>query len=129
LKAPEKVPNRDNSGLQSLDSISLTPILFDKASTVRDPNQGFLLTESLNLMTKSTRQVGARNATYKVVCTEMVNASACEFFNLIADPLEEYPLPKPDSCSNYTNGTRKPADVPWHYCRLTDVVATQSFLK
>lgn len=129
LKAPEKVPNRDNSGLQSVDSVSLAPILFDKAATVRDPNQGYLLTESLNLMTNSTRQVGARNATYKVVCTEKVNASACEFFNLIADPLEEYPLAKPDSCSNYTNGTWKPADVRWHYCRLTDVVATQSFLK
>jgi len=129
LKAPEKVPNRDNSGLQSVDSVSLAPILFDKAATVRDPNQGYLLTESLNLMTNSTRQVGARNATYKVVCTEKVNASACEFFNLITDPLEEYPLPKPDSCTNYTNGTWKPADVRWHYCRLTDVVATQSFLK
>ena len=129
LKAPEKVSTRDGKGLQSVDGVSLAPILFNKASSVRDPNQGFILTESLNLMTNSTRQVGARNATYKVVCTEKVDTRACEFFNLTADPLEEYPLAKPDTCSNYSNGTWKPADSRWHYCRLTDVVATQSFLK
>jgi len=129
LQSPEKVPNRGGAGLQSVDSVSLAPILFDKAAAVRDPNQGYLLTESLNLMTNSTRQVGARNATYKVVCTEKVDTSTCEFFNLIADPLEEFPLPKPDSCSNFTNGTWKPADSRWHYCRLADIVATQSFLK
>jgi arylsulfatase A-like enzyme len=128
LKAPDKVPNRDNTGLQTVDSVSLAPILFDKAAAVRDPNQGYLLTESLNLMTNSTRQVGARNATYKVVCTEKVDAKSCEFFNLATDPLEEYPLANPDSCSNYNSGTWKPADARWHYCRLTDIVATQSFL-
>jgi len=73
--------------------------------------------------------VGARNAVYKVVCTEKVDSSSCEFFNLTTDPLEEFPLTKPDSCSNYTNGTWKPVDARWHYCRLTDIVATQSFLK
>ncbi len=95
---------------------------------MRDPNRGYLLTESLNLMTNSTRQVGARNATYKVVCTEKVDTSACQFFNLAADPLEEYPLPKPESCSAYSNGTWTPADPRWHYCRLTEVVDKESFL-
>ncbi|HEX4997652.1 MAG TPA: sulfatase-like hydrolase/transferase, partial [Terriglobia bacterium] len=129
LKSPEKVSNREGNGMQPVDGVSLGPILFDKKTTVRDPNQGFLLTESLNLMTNSSRQVGARNATYKVICNEKVGQNSCEFFNLIKDPLEEYPLAKPDSCSNYANGTWKPADQQWHYCRLAEIVATQSFLK
>ena len=127
LTVPKEVSKRDG-GLQPVDGVSLTPILFDKAAAVRDPNRGYLLTESLNLMTNSTRQVGARNATYKVVCTEKVNTSACQFFNLAADPLEEYPLPKPESCSAYSNGTWTPADPRWHYCRLTEVVDKESFL-
>ena len=128
LTAPEKVPHRDGAALQPVDGISLVPILFNTATTVRDPNRGYLLTESLNLMTNSTRQVGARNATHKVVCTEKVNTNACEFYNLATDPLEEYPLPEPESCSAYSNGTWTPADPRWHYCRLTEVVDTLSFL-
>ena len=54
--------------------------------------------------------------------------SACQFFNLAADPLEEYPLPKPENCSAYSNGTWTPADPRWHYCRLTEVVDKESFL-
>ena len=77
-------------------------------------------------MTGGTKMVGARNATYKVVCTE--DTDNCEFYNLIDDPLEEYPLEKPDGCAGYTDGTWTPADAQWHYCRLIDVVATQSFL-
>lgn len=126
LTPPEKVPNSDGTGTVSLDSVSLTPILFDKASTVRDPNDGYVLTESENLMTGGTKTVGARNATYKVVCTD--SSANCEFYNLIDDPLEEYQLTKPDSCTDYSNGTWTPSDPQWHYCRLTDVVATYSFL-
>jgi arylsulfatase A-like enzyme len=129
LKAPERVTGKDKNVLQTVDGVSLAPILFDKAASVRDPNLGYLLTESLNLMTNSSRQVGARNATYKVVCSEKVGTSTCEFFNLANDPLEEFPLQKPDSCSDYLNATWKASDPRWHYCRLTDVVATQSFLK
>jgi hypothetical protein len=84
------------------------------------------LTETENLMTGGTRMVGARNATYKVVCTD--NPDNCEFYNLVSDPLEEYPLAKPDSCTGYTNGKWTAADPQWHYCRLTDVVAKYSFL-
>ena len=80
-------------------------------------------------MAKSIRQVGARNATYKVVCTEKVETNACEFFNLANDPLEEYPLSKPDSCVSDGSGAWTPADPRWHYCRLTEAVATKSFLK
>ncbi|HYP79649.1 MAG TPA: sulfatase-like hydrolase/transferase, partial [Steroidobacteraceae bacterium] len=123
LKAPATVPTGDGVGTQSIDGRSLAPILAGKASTVRDPDQGYLLTESLNLMTDSTRQVGARNATYKVVCTEKVDNEACEFYNLRADPLEEYPLEKPASCASA--GTAK--DPAWHYCRLAGLIRTESF--
>jgi arylsulfatase A-like enzyme len=126
LKVPERVSNRDGSGQLVVDGVSLTPILFDRAKTVRDPNRGVLLTESLNLMTNSTRQVGARNGTYKLVCTERVTSEACEFFNLANDPLEEYPLAKPDSCAAYAGWTT--AEPRWHYCRLADAVANDSFL-
>jgi hypothetical protein len=129
LAAPEKVSNGDRSGTLALDGVSLGPILFDKSATVRDPNRGFLLTESLNLMTNSIRQVGARNAAYKVMCTEKVQTASCEFFNLAKDPLEEFPLAKPDSCADYDKGAWTPAEPRWHYCRLADIVATQSFLK
>jgi arylsulfatase A-like enzyme len=126
LTPPKKVSNSEGTGTVLLDSVSLSPILFKKASTVRDPNNGYILTETENLMTGGTKMVGARNATYKVVCTN--SADNCVFYNLVDDPLEEYPLTKPDSCNSYTNGTWTPADPQWHYCRLTDVVATDSFL-
>jgi arylsulfatase A-like enzyme len=126
LDAPEKVSSSDGSGTVPLDAVSLAPILFDEALTVRNPNEGYVLTETENLMTGGTKMVGARNATYKVVCTE--DTDNCEFYNLADDPLEEYPLAKPNSCAGYKDGTWTPADPQWHYCRLTDVVAEQSFL-
>jgi hypothetical protein len=109
-----------------LDGLSLAPILFNKAKSTRDPNTGYILNENKNLMTNGTRHVGAQNATYKVVCVN--SATNCEFYNLINDPLEEYPLPKPDNCNDYANGKWTPKDPQWHYCRLTDVVAKDSFL-
>jgi arylsulfatase A-like enzyme len=128
LEAPKEVPTPDGKSRQPLDSISLTPILFGKATTVRDPNEGYLLTESLNLMTNSTHQVGARNATYKVICNETVDNKACEFFDLRTDPLEEYPLAKPESCADYTSGKWTPKAPEWHFCRLREVIAKDSFL-
>jgi arylsulfatase A-like enzyme len=126
LTAPKAVANSDGTGTVPLDSVSLAPILFNKAKTVRDPNKDYILTETENLMTGGTRMVGARNAAYKVVCTG--SPGNCEFYNLVDDPLEEYPLAKPDSCASYTNAKWTPADPQWHFCRLTEVVATHSFL-
>jgi hypothetical protein len=109
-----------------LDGVSLTPILFNKTKATRDPNTGYILNENTNLMTNNTRWVGAQNATYKVVCIE--NTINCTFYNLVNDPLEEYPLAKPESCADYTKGKWTPKDPQWHYCRLTDIVAKDSFL-
>jgi hypothetical protein len=126
LTPPKSVSNSTGAGAVPLDSVSLTPILFNKAKATRDPNTGYILNENKNLMTKGTRWVGAQNATYKVVCID--SASNCTFFNLANDPLEEYPLKKPDGCADYANGKWTPANPQWHYCRLTDVVAKESFL-
>jgi arylsulfatase A-like enzyme len=126
LTPPETVPDSDGTATVALDARSLAPILLNKASTVRDPNDDYVLTETENLMTGGTKMVGVRNAAYKVVCTG--SPDNCEFFNMIEDPLEEYPLPKPDSCSQYAEGAWTPSDTQWHYCRLTNVAATLSFL-
>lgn len=126
LTPPKRVTNAAGNGTVLLDSVSLTPILFNKATQVRDPNKGYILAETKNLMKHGLSQVGARNATYKVMCTN--SASNCEFYNLVDDPLEEYPLAKPASCAPYRSGKWTPADPQWHYCRLTYVVARYSFL-
>ena len=126
ITPPKQVANSDGTGTVTLDSISLSPILFKNAKTVRDPNTGFILTENKNLMTGGTRMVGAQNATYKVICTE--SSDNCIFYNLVNDLLEEYPLDKPESCADYANGKWTPKDPRWHYCRLTEVVAKESFL-
>lgn len=126
LTAPKNVSNSDGTGTVPLDGVSLAPILFNKAKATRDPNTGYILNENSNLMTGGTRWVGAQNATYKVVCID--NVTDCTFYNLVNDPLEEYPIPKPASCSDYTNGKWTPEDPQWHYCRLTDVVAKESIL-
>jgi arylsulfatase A-like enzyme len=123
LQVPAQVATGDGKGLQPVDGRSLLPILRGRAKTVRDPDEGYLLTESLNIMVDSTRQVAARNATYKVVCTEKVENGACEFYNLVTDPLEEYPLAEPARC----DATVKRRDPAWHYCRLAGLIRTESF--
>lgn len=124
VPVPRSVSNRQGTGSVSLDSVSLAPLLFGEASALRDPNEGFLLTE-----TRGARpQVGARNASYKVVCRGGAEIGDCELYDLIADPLEEYPLEKPNDCNDYRDGTWTPDDREWHFCRLTEIVATESFL-
>jgi arylsulfatase A-like enzyme len=125
LKPPAMVTNAEGTGQVKVDGVSMAPLLFKKATSVRDPNEGYLLAETVNLMTNGTQEAGARNARYKVVCRAPDN---CQFFDLTDDPLEEYPIAKPASCTSYRT-TWTPAKSEWHYCRLTEVVATQSFMK
>jgi arylsulfatase A-like enzyme len=125
LKAPKTVANSEGTGAETVDGISLGPILFNKQSTVRDPNEGYLTAETVNLMTGGAREVGARNRDYKLVCKD--GSDNCEFFNLAKDPLEEFPLAKPSDCAAYQNGKSMPANSEWHYCRLNEVVKTKSF--
>jgi hypothetical protein len=83
------------------------------------------MTETIDLQRQGAREVGARNRDYKVVCKE--NADHCEFFNVARDPLEEFPLAKPDNCTAYKSGALKRTDPAWHFCRLNEVVRTKSF--
>jgi len=128
LKAPTSVPNRKGNGTTTLDSVSLSPLLFKKARATRDADKGYLLTETINLMTPDrTRQAGVRNGGYKIVCTDGYESKNCEFFNLLKDPLEEYPLDKPASCDGYSK--LKTSDPAWQYCRLNEVMAKESFMQ
>lgn len=124
LTPPQKVSNSEGNGSVALDGISLTPILFNKSKATRDPVKGYILNENKNLMTGGTRWVGAQNATYKVVCID--SPDNCTFYNVINDPLEEYPLAKPDNCAAYAGRKWSPADPKWHYCRLIEIVAKDS---
>jgi len=128
LDVPKMVPNRTGDGMVELDSVSLTPVLFEGATGLRDPNKGYLLTETINPIKNNLMQVGARNATYKLICSENAETDSCIFYNLVDDPLEEYPLAKPDSRTNYENGTWTTADPEWHFCRLQEIIAQKSFL-
>jgi len=128
LDAPQSVPNSEGTGSVTLDSHSLVPILHDPSTHVRDPNTGYILTETSNLMTGGTNQVGARNARFKIVCTNSAAAADCEFYDLVSDPLEEYPLPRPESCSPYFDGAWQSGEQRWHFCRLDEVVERHSFL-
>jgi len=129
---------RDSAGAKtSLDSKSLAPILFGSANdTGRDPNTGYLLTET-NTTSFGTRFLGARNATYKVLCPYSLSMSSCDFYNLIEDPLEHNgPITehKPSSCpATCYDEDENPypcttADPEWHFCRLWEVLNTYSIL-
>ncbi len=128
LEVPKQVSDSKGASVVPLDSVSLSPIIFGEKDALRDPEKGYILTESLNLMKEGMRQVGARNATYKVVCTGGTETGDCVFFNLEDDPLEEYPMEKPESCVDYTNESWSSKDPRWHFCRLKEVIENYSFL-
>ena len=123
LEMPERVS--DSGGLREvpLAGRSLAPILFGEANTVRDPRTDIILTETHDLMRNGIREVGARNGTHKVLCTDSATPANCEFYSLVDDPLEEFPLPEPDRCDAGVDG------VDWHFCYLTNAIRTQSFLQ
>ena len=127
LNIPEQVSNSDGTGTVSLDGISLTPVLFEGKSAVRDPYKGYVLTESINLMTNGTPHIGARNRNYKLVCTGGNEPGNCQFYSLADDPLEEYPLPKPASCAGYADGSLTPVNQEWNFCRLMEVVKNYAY--
>jgi arylsulfatase A-like enzyme len=128
LDIPKMVPNKEGNGMVELDSVSLIPILFEGAKNLRDPNKGYLLSETINPVKGNLMEVGARNKTYKVICDNNAKIDSCLFYNLVDDPIEEYPLEKPNSCTNYQNGTWTPADPEWNFCHLQEVIAKKSFL-
>ena len=131
LDVPKTVPNRTGDGMVAIDSVSLTPLLFQKADHLRDPDKDYQLAETVNPVSTvkpNLKQAAARNATYKVLCDENPQTESCTFYNLKNDPLEEYPLAKPASCAEYEKGAWTPAKPEWHFCRLQQVLARESFL-
>ncbi|MGD9158925.1 MAG: sulfatase-like hydrolase/transferase [Desulfobacteraceae bacterium] len=128
IEEPDEVNSSDGNEKVSLDSQSLTPILFNNKNTVRDPDKGYILTECVNLMTNGTRHVGARNAKFKVVCAGGTESENCSFYNIEDDPLEEYPFEKPENCLKYTDKSWTPENPEWHYCRLMEVVKEDSYV-
>ncbi len=128
LDVPKMVPNREGNGMVTVDAVSLSPILFKGVKGLRDPNKGYLLSETINPVKNNAMQAGARNLRYKIICNENAKTESCLFYDLIDDPLEEYPLEKPANCGNYQNGTLTTNNPEWHFCRLQEVIAKDSFL-
>jgi arylsulfatase A-like enzyme len=126
LPVPETVAGGDGRSAVPLDGVSLMPILSGREESVRDPRRGFILTESVDLLKDSRKVVGARNARFKLVCTD--SADNCAFYDLQSDPLEEYPLEAPASCEEAT-AARSRDDPAWDYCHLAGIVASRSILK
>jgi arylsulfatase A-like enzyme len=128
LDAPKQVPNGQGTGMVDLDSVSLMPVLTKGVKQIRDPNMGYLLAETTNPVKNNVAEAAARNERYKVFCVENTQLGSCTFYDLKEDPLEEFPMKKPESCANYTSGTWKTNVPEWHFCRLQEVVAKDSFL-
>jgi arylsulfatase A-like enzyme len=128
LDVPKTVPNKTGDGTVAVDAVSLSPILFKGAKSLRDPVKDYMLTETVNPVKDNMRHAGARNTTYKVLCIDNADPKNCTFYNLAKDPLEEFPLAKPESCDNYKNGTWTSSTPEWNFCRLQDVLAKESFL-
>jgi arylsulfatase A-like enzyme len=127
LDVPKTVPDK-NGRMVAPDGVSLTPLLFNGARSVRDPDRGYLLTETMNPVKQNMLHAAARNARYKVVCADNARTGSCEFYDLLDDPLEEYPLPRPESCTRYTSGEWKTNTRDWNFCRLQEVLAKESIL-
>ena len=123
-RVPEQVSAGPGGGQIPLAGKSLLPILQGKADAVRDPDRDYIITESTNLMTENTKVVGIRNGHYKLVCTDQ--ADNCEFYDIVADRLEQYPLPHPASCASASRWS--PADREWHFCHLQEAVKTRTML-
>jgi arylsulfatase A-like enzyme len=125
LPQAKTVSNSAGDAKVTSDSISLAPILLGKAKAVRDPVNGVLLTEDQDLMRDNVNVVGARNKDWKLVCA--TSPDNCAFYNLVDDPLEEYPLPKPGDCDGAPTLAKRD-DPRWNYCHLDRAVATESIL-
>jgi arylsulfatase A-like enzyme len=128
LEPTKQVPDGKGTGMVDLDSVSMMPILTKGAKQIRDPNKDYLLAETTNPVKNNVAEAAARNDRYKVFCVENAQLPSCSFYDLKEDPLEEYPMKKPDSCTSYANGTWQAAAPEWNFCRLQEVVAKDSFL-
>jgi hypothetical protein len=98
------------------------------AERERDPDYGYGMSETIHPLAGNAPQAAVREATYKLLCAEDTQAANCTFHNLFDDPLEQYALPKLNTCDPFSNGIWMPADRERHFIRLQSVVDTPSFL-
>jgi len=118
IQTPARVPNKDGSGTVTVDGVSLSPVLFDHKASIRDPNLGYIVGETVIPLSQNEHQIGLRNATYKVLCKDREGVETCQFFNLVNDPLEEFPLTPPASCD--AKAAVVSSDPDANYCYLRD---------
>lgn len=134
--APRTVSNREGTAMVPIDSRSLAPVLFQGKKEVRDPIHDYIASETsvpiLNGGTptgkSSQHHMAVRNATYKVLCIEKDSGTNCQFYNLVKDPIEEYPLRAPDNCPAKVSKDFAAVDEAANYCFLRGAVRTQSGL-
>ncbi len=118
------VTNYDHNGsVVTTDSVSLVPLILGDENTLRDSDQDYILTEVAT--NNRNHFVAARNETYKVLCIDSTANS--EFYDLLLDPLEESPLSNPSSCVN-NQSVWTPEDSEWHFCKLHEVIESESVL-
>ena len=127
LPVPRQVPDAKGK-LVKPDAVSLSPVLFKGARQLRDPYTGYQLAETMNPVKQNMLHAAARNTRYKVVCANDAAMANCELYDLVGDPLEEYPLDKPASCEAYDKGRLARSSRDWSWCFLHKVLATQSIL-
>lgn len=133
---PKTVSNRDGTGQVALDSRSLAPILFGRDKNVRDPVHDYVISETAipSISPEGLpgpaleQQVAVKNATFKVLCIQKTGKVNCEFYNLVRDPIEEYPLKAPSSCPATVRVTFSAGDEAANYCFLRQAVHIQSGL-
>ena len=126
---PQSVPNREGDAMIPIDSVSLLPILNGQQQDVRDPLADYVITQGSSPLAGNRLQVAVRNGQYKVLCTrtDSGRGNGCQFYDLTADPLEEYPLSMPTTCA-YDGTASGPGDEAGHYCYLKHVIETRSIL-
>ena len=123
---PASVPSRTGDTMLPLDSVSLVPIMSGEADEVRHPDTGYVIAQGRSPLAGNRVQAAVRNASHKLICirSDTGGDEGCEFYNLLADPLEEFPLVAPASCEMEFPR----ADQSWHYCHLMDVMLTETVI-
>ena len=65
----KELAEKYTDGKVKVDGVSFAPVLLKNAKQIRDPYRDYLLVEVINPTKQNLRQVAARNARYKVLCT------------------------------------------------------------
>lgn len=61
-----------------------------------------------------------------MLCKDREGTETCQFFNLVSDPLKQFPLKPPVSCE--AKGAVLPSNPDANYCYLRDRLETEKKL-